>query len=161
MLVGIDGADEAPAVHVINTNERLQLIEVAYRGMVNVAERASAIDALVDRLGDRGFTRVLLDFTGATVAIEDFDASKVFARKLSDVIQFRSCRVAYLSLPGARVNRVVEALAAARGLAFESFDDRIEALQWLVSDALRMKPPHPGGPSRRITLRQCRSDRLR
>lgn len=124
-------------MHVINVNQRMRVVEVAYHGLVNASERTTAIDVVDERLEEFAYTRVLLDFSNAIVAIDDFDASKGHARKLSDMIHCRGCRIAYLSEPGARVNRVIETLIAARGLGFESFDDRAAAVHWLLSSGSR------------------------
>lgn len=127
-------------MYSIDTNDRLGFITVTYSGPVDIAERTRAWDAATQAIEATGSCRILLDFMAAIVALDDFPSSQAFARRLTDLVGAKACRIAYLSARGARINRVVETLAEARGLSLEKFNDRVEALRWLLSDRPDQRP---------------------
>ena len=127
-------------VYSIDTNDRLKLITVTYSGPVDIAERSRAWDVAAQAIDAMGTCRILLDFMAATVAADDFASSQAFARRLTDLVGAKGYRVAYLFPQGARVNRVVDMLTEARGLTLEKFNDRVEALRWLLSDRPDQRP---------------------
>lgn len=127
-------------MYSIDTNDRLKLITLTYSGPVDIAERARAWDVAAQAIEAMGGCRIFLDFMAASVTADDFQSSRAFARRLTDIVGARPCRIAYLFPRGAHVNRVVETLAEARGLTFEKFNNRVEALRWLLSDQLDQCP---------------------
>lgn len=127
-------------MHSIDTNARLNLITVTYSGVVDIAERSHAWNEVAVAIETIGDCQVLLDFMAATVAADDFQVSQAFARRLVDFVGAKACRIAYLCPYDARVNKVVETLADARGLTLERFNDRVKALKWLLSDKPDQKP---------------------
>ena len=127
-------------MYSIDTNDRMKLITVTYSGPVDIAERSRAWGVAAQAIEATGSCRILLDFMAASVTADDFPSSQAFARRLTDLVGAKGCRVAYLFPHGARVNRVVETLAEARGLTLEKFNDRVEALRWLLSDRPDQRP---------------------
>lgn len=116
-------------------NEQFELVELAYRGMVHVGERARSVDDVLLLLDETGFHRVLADFTDAVIPVDDFASSAALARKMSDNVLLHQCRLACVSAPETGTNHVVDGLAVARGLTIEKFRDRPEAIRWLMADA--------------------------
>lgn len=130
-------------VYSIDTNARLKLITVTYSGVVHVADRSSAFDEIAQAIEAIGTCRILLDFMEAIVAADDFQSSQAFARRTTDHAGAKACRIAYLCPHGAHVNKVIETLADARGLTLERFENRADALHWLLSDKPDQAPQLP------------------
>lgn len=128
-------------MYSIDTNARLKLVTVTFSGAVDIAERSSAWNDMAKTIEALGNCRILLDFQSASVKVDEFQVSQVFARQVTDFGRAKERRVAYLCRHGAHVNMVVETLANARGLALERFDDRAEAMGWLLSDRPDQAPP--------------------
>jgi hypothetical protein len=137
-------------MYSIDASTRSKMITVTYSGVVDIAERTRAWEEVSTHVQASGLTRILLDFTAASVAIDDFHVSRGFASQLTRPGGALSCRIAYLSPPGAQVNIVFENLASARGLTFERFNERLKALTWLLSDRPDQAP---------LLTRQSRDDR--
>jgi hypothetical protein len=135
------------AMYSIDKNARLKLITVTYSGNVGIAERSCALDEVATAIEVLGNSRIFLDFMDANVALDIFQASQTFARRVADLFGIRACRIAYLCPHDARVNKVVEMLAHARGLTFERFNDRVKALRWLLSDQPDQEPVMSGWSS--------------
>jgi hypothetical protein len=124
-------------MYTTGKNPQLEIVELAYRGMVHVDERARSVDDVLRLLDATGFHRVLADFTHAVIPVDDFASSAALARKMSDNPQLHECRLACVSAPETGTNHVVDGLAVARGLTIEKFRDRAEAIRWLMADAKR------------------------
>jgi hypothetical protein len=122
-------------MYTTGKNEQFELVELAYRGIVHVDERARSVDDVLRLLDETGFHRVLADFTDAVVPVDDFASSAALARKMSDNVMLHECRLACVSAPKTGTNHVVDGLAVARGLTIEKFRDRAEAIRWLMADA--------------------------
>lgn len=109
------------------------LIEVRYRGLVHVAERQESLDEVTGLITRTGFRRVLVDFSGAQAATDDFESINRFASRLTRALGGAGIRLAYLAANSWQLNSAVETLARARGLAFERFATRADALAWLTA----------------------------
>jgi hypothetical protein len=127
-------------MYSVDINARLKFITVTFSGAVDIAERSCAWEEMTSAIDSFGNCRILLDFMAATVAADDFQTSRTFARRVTYFAGVEGRRVAYLCPPGAHVNKVVEVLVDARGLTIERFNDRVEALRWLLSDLPDQKP---------------------
>lgn len=122
-------------MYTTGKNEQFECVELVYRGLVHVDERSRSVDDVLRLLDQIGFHRVLADFTGAVIPIDDFASSAALARKMSDNAILHECRLACVSAPETGTNHVVDGLAVARGLTIEKFSDRAEAIRWLMADA--------------------------
>ena len=127
-------------MYSIDKNARSKLITVTYCGNVGIAERSCALDEVATAIEALGNSRILLDFMDAHVALDTFQASQTFSRRVTDLLGAKACRIAYLCPHDAHVNKVVETLVDARGVTFERFNDRAEALRWILSDQPDQKP---------------------
>ena len=122
-------------MYTTGKNEQFECVELVYRGLVHVDERARSVDDVLRLLDETGFHRVLADFTDAVIPVDDFASSAALARKMSDNSLLHECRLACVSTPETGTNHVVDGLAVARGLTIEKFRDRAEAIRWLMADA--------------------------
>ncbi len=119
-------------MYSIDVNRTAAFASIRFSGLIAVAERGRALEEAMVVFADTGYRQVLVDFSAADFAVDDFDSSNALASRLAFNATLHSCRIAYLTKPGARVNPVVEALAAARGLSFRRFDERQRAMDWLL-----------------------------
>jgi hypothetical protein len=122
-------------MYTTGKNDQFECIELVYRGLVHVEERARSVDDVLRLLDETGFHRVLADFTDAVIPIDDFTSSAALAKKMSDNVMLHECRLACVSAPETGANHVVDRLAVARGLTIEKFTGRAEAIRWLMADA--------------------------
>jgi hypothetical protein len=120
-------------MYTTGKNEQFELVELAYRGVVHVDERARSVDDVLRLLDETGFHRVLADFTDAVIPADDFASSAALARKMANNVMLHECRLACVSAPETGTNHVVDGLAVARGLTIEKFRDRAEAIRWLMA----------------------------
>ena len=122
-------------MYTTGKNDQFKCIELVYRGLAHVEERARSVDDVLRLLDETGFHRVLADFTDAVIPIDDFTSSAALAKKMSDNVMLHECRLACVSAPETGANHVVDRLAVARGLTIEKFTGRAEAIRWLMADA--------------------------
>jgi hypothetical protein len=122
-------------MYTTGKNEQFECVELTYRGLVHVDERARSVDDVLRLLDETGFHRVLANFTDAVIPIDDFASSAALAKKMSENVMLHECRLACVSAPETGTNHVVDGLAVARGLTIEKFRDRAEAIRWLMADA--------------------------
>ena len=121
--------------HRISVDPNNNLLTIEYDGLVSIAERSDSLSEMLPLLDIHRIRRVLADMTSAKVATDAFDESNAFAFRLACEASSRGCRLAYVARPGARVNHVVDTLAAARGCKFAKFHDRAAAMEWLCAIA--------------------------
>lgn len=119
--------------HEVEANTYLGLVVVTLWGAVSVEERARALDKALRHLDGETCHRVLIDFIGGHATEDSFEASSNFAKRLASEPRLRSCRIAYVYPPNAKINDAVEALARARQLRFRKFDCVAGALDWLLA----------------------------
>ena len=118
-------------MHRVRIDPAARVITCVFTGMVCVQERCEAIDAVLAQVDATGFTRLLVDFIDATVAVEDVAQLNRLARRLANDPTLARCRVAYLRSPSSQWDPAVEMLAHGRGFHAERFAQRERALDWL------------------------------
>lgn len=118
-------------MHAIRIDPAARVITCVFTGLVRVEDRCEAIDAVLAQVDATGFTRVLVDFTHATLAVEDVAQLNRLARRLANDPTLARCRIAYLRPPHAQWDPAVEMLAHGRGFHAERFAQRERALDWL------------------------------
>ena len=119
-------------MHAISLSPDARLITCRFTGRVRVEERCDAIDEVLAQIDATGYTRILVDFTNASVAIENVAALNRLARCLSDDPTLRRCRIAYLKPDAGFWDPAVDMLAHGRGFHAERFSRREGALAWLT-----------------------------
>ena len=118
-------------MHHVRIDSTTRVITCVFTGRVCVEERCDAIDATLAQVDATGFTRLLVDFTDATVAVEDVAQLNRLARRLANDPTLARCRIAYLRSPDSQWDPAVEMLAHGRGYHAERFAQRERALAWL------------------------------
>lgn len=118
-------------MHAIRVDPAARVITCVFTGRVCVEDRCDAIDATLAQVDATGFTRVLVDFSRATVAVEDVAQLNRLARRLANDPTLARCRIAYLRSPDAQWDPAVDMLAHGRGFHAERFAQRDLALDWL------------------------------
>lgn len=119
-------------MHAIALDPGNRLITCRFFGRVCIEERCGAIDAVLAQIDATGFTRILVDFTHATLAIEDVGELNRLARRLAQDPTLARCRIAYLKPDTMRWDPAVDMLAHGRGFHAERFSRREGALAWLA-----------------------------
>lgn len=119
-------------MHAIALDPGNRLITCRFFGRVCIEERCGAIDAVLAQIDATGFTRILVDFTHATLAIEDVGELNRLARRLAQDPTLARCRIAYLKPDTMRWDPAVDMHAHGRGFHAERFSRREGALAWLA-----------------------------
>ena len=119
-------------MHVVSLAPDSRLIFCRFSGRVRVEERCEAVDEVLARIDASGFDRILVDFTNATLAIEDVAELNRLARRLASDPTLRRCRIAYLKPETGFWDPAVDMLAHGRGFHAERFSHRDGALAWLT-----------------------------
>ena len=119
-------------MHAISLDAASRLILCRFIGRVRVEERCDAIDQVLAQVDATGFIRILVDFTDATVAIEDVAELNRLARRLAHDPTLARCRIAYVKPDTACWDPAVEMLAHGRGFHAERFARQEGALAWLA-----------------------------
>lgn len=112
-------------------DDRRQIVEVAYEGLISLEDRRQAVKAATKIMESRGFRRVLVDFSNAELQMENPEEESGFADLLSDNPVLAQSFTAYLSRPEQSVNWFIEILARARRYRCKHFTDREQACYWL------------------------------
>lgn len=119
----------------LKVDDKRRIVEVIYRGMINLDDRQRAVDAATRIMEERGYHGVLVDFSDAEMEMLNPEKESGFADVLSkNPILARGC-TAYLSRPGQSINWFIEVLARARRFRCKHFTNRNEAYSWLAQNA--------------------------
>ena len=106
------------------------ILEVRYSGPVTYAERLEALVTAGPMLGAHAITRVLVDFSAATLQDHDQPARVDFVAKAINLPSLDGCRVALLCLPAGFAEPTLTA-GFVRGMSIRRFDARSDAVTWL------------------------------
>ncbi|QSX76965.1 hypothetical protein [Agrilutibacter solisilvae] len=119
--------------HSIVLSPNIGLAVVTLRGQISIADRALALDALLEQLEGQEIRSILMDMQEAQAVPESFQAASEFAQRLAGERRLRECRVAYLYGNASNANGVVEKLAEARQFRSRRFEVMSEAIDWLLT----------------------------
>ena len=106
------------------------MLVVQYSGPVTYAERLEALLQAAPMLGAHSITRILVDFSIATLQDHDQTARVDFVAKAINLPSLDGCRVALLCLPAGFAEPTLTA-GFVRGMSIRRFEDRGEAVDWL------------------------------
>lgn len=116
-------------------DEKLRIAETHYIGVLTMAEIVERTLELVELKQARGWRRFLSDCRGFTSIDGSLVELRDLAERLSDIATHgRSCEAMILpNLPeAAEIVRVWEMLCRNRGLIVRSFENRDQAVEWLL-----------------------------
>jgi hypothetical protein len=119
-------------MHAVSLDPHGRVVICRFTGRVRIEERCEAIDEVLAQIDATGFTRILVDFTKATLAIEDVAELNRLARRLAQDPTLQRCRIAYVKPDTALWDPAVDMLAHGRGFHAERFSRREGALAWLT-----------------------------
>lgn len=118
----------------IDIDEPQGVVEVRYSGTIDLDIRRQAVEAASRALNETGYRRVLVDLSGADMALQGPHEESRFADLLSRTPALARSRTAYLARPEQSVNWFIETLAKVRRYQCEHFTDPAEARGWLAED---------------------------
>jgi len=116
----------------VSLDREAGITEVAYHGVINLADRRRAVDRASRLMQERGCRAVLVDFRDAEMAMLDPQDESRFVDKLSSNEILAESRTAYLSRPNQSINWFIEVLARARHFPCRHFHTYEEARAWLL-----------------------------
>lgn len=120
------------ARYTIELDDDRWIVVVKYSGMIDLRDRRQAVEAASKAIREKGFRKILVDFSNARMEIHAPEEESEFADLLSSHDVLMDCRTAYFSRPGQSINWFIEVLAQARHFPCRHFTDRELAYQWLA-----------------------------
>ena len=105
------------------------VIVAVFSGIVTIAERLEAMQAIVQCSAKTGAVRLLADFRGAHAEVEPEAETGAYAQRLAGEPVLRKMTIAYVGSP--EQTSGVETVAALRGYFYQRFPDASSALRWL------------------------------
>lgn len=115
----------------IEIDDERGIVEVRYTGRINLDDRAQAVEACSRIVEKTGYFKVLVDLSGAELAMQGPHEEAGFADLLSRNPALARSRTAYLARPDQSINWFIETLAQARHYECKHFANREEAYVWL------------------------------
>lgn len=106
------------------------VMRVTYSGAIGYRERCETLVAAAQMMARLGYTRLLVDFTRATVFDEGHGSSADYIAKVISAPWPKRSRIAPLNAPlfAVQAGRIAGSVV---GLVVESFDSEQLALDWL------------------------------
>lgn len=121
--------------YTIQIDAEHSLLDLQYYGTVTIAQRFETVELAKPMLHDSGVRRVLVDLTHATWVREPFSRHSDFVACITREPILLASRIAFVVARAHPINHLIEVLADARHFPFSRFSVRLDALNWLCSDA--------------------------
>ena len=118
-------------MYSISIDPRRAMVAAKFQGEVALSERCDAIDEIAAAATIVRATRVLVDFTAASLKGASVEMAIRFARTLAANETLRQCLVAYVLPDAYGFEPAIEMFARGRGFAAERFASRSDAVAWL------------------------------
>jgi hypothetical protein len=113
----------------IDSRPQDAVIRVVFSGLVTVAERFQAMQAIVALHEREGYAKLLADFRQATVVESTTAETNAYATRLARDLPKHRMKIAYVGEVAQTAG--VEAIAALRGYFYQRFRTEDDALRWL------------------------------
>jgi len=116
----------------IDVDQERGIVIVNYVDVIDLTDRRQAVETATREAREKGFRKILVDFSEARMETHAPEEESEFADLLSSHDVLMDCRTAYLSRPGQSINWFIEVLAQARHFPCRHFTDREQAQAWLA-----------------------------
>ncbi len=119
--------------YVASLPENPSVIEVRYAGVITDAERVQTLCESLSFVQGQG-PLVLADFSQATMLSDDPAARLEYMEIVNKLPDLRNGRLALVGARPLTATDHLQVLATARGFRYRNFEERADAVAWLLKD---------------------------